>query len=53
MWFQSGVAVAVAVMYSGYSSDLTPSLGTSIGWGCNTKKTKKKKKKRKRNAFLN
>ena len=44
MWFQSGVAVAVAVMYSGYSSDLTPRLGTSIGWGCNTKKTKKKKK---------
>ena len=42
MWLRSGVAVAM--MWAGnYSSDLTPSLGTSIrrGWG-----SKKKGKKR-------
>ena len=47
MWLGSGVAVAV-VWAGSYSSDSTPSLGTSICRGCSPKKTKKKKKKRKR-----
>ena len=38
MWLGSGIAVAV-VKASGYSSDLTPSLGTSICQGCSPKKT--------------
>ena len=42
-WLGSGVAVAV-VQAGNYSSDLTPSLGTSICLGCSPKKTKKKKK---------
>ena len=38
----SGIAVAVAVaVASSYSSDLTPSLGTSICYGCGPKKEKK------------
>ena len=37
----SGVAVAV-VQASGYSSDWTPSLRTSLCCGCSPKKTKKK-----------
>ena len=47
----SGTAVAVvyttavAVVSSGYSSDLTPSLETSIYCGCGPKKTKKERKK--------
>ena len=45
-WLGSGVAGAVAKSGS-YSSDWTPSLGTSIRRGCGPKKTKKKKKKRK------
>ena len=44
MWLRSLVAVAVAEA-SGYSSDSTPSLGTSICSGCGPRKTKKKKKK--------
>ena len=40
----SGVAVAL-VWAGGYSSNLTPSLGTSIWRGCGPKKTKKKKEK--------
>ena len=37
-----GSCVAVAVVYAGsYSSDLTPSLGTSICHRCNPKKTNK------------
>ena len=40
MWLGSGVAVAV-VLASGYSSDYTPSLGTSI---CHKHSPKKKKK---------
>ena len=42
----SGIAVAV-VQAGGYSSDLTPSLGTSICHGYCPKKTKKRKKKKK------
>ena len=41
----SGVAVAVAVAVAGsYSSDQTPSLGSSICCGCGPKKTKDKKR---------
>ena len=47
MGLRSGVAVAV-VEAGSYSSDLTPSLGTSISCGCSTKKTKKKKEKKER-----
>ena len=50
----SRVAVALASA-SGYSSDWTPSLGTSLCRGSgprNSKKTKKKRKERKRKAFL-
>ena len=40
MWFGSNVAVAL--MWGGsYSSDWTPSLGTSICCGCGPKKQKK------------
>ena len=40
---QLGSCVAVAVVQaSSYSSDLTPSLGTSICHGCGPKKTRKK-----------
>ena len=42
MWLGSGVAMAVAYA-SGYSSDLTPSLGTSICHSFGPKKTGKKK----------
>ena len=46
-WVQDhGVAVAVAVA-SNYSSDLTPSLGTSICHRCIPTRPKKKKKKKK------
>ena len=38
MWLGSGVAVAL-VEASCYSSDLTHSLGTSICYGCGSKKT--------------
>ena len=41
----SGVAVAV-VKAGGYSSDLTPSLRTSIGRGSGTRKGKKTKNKK-------
>ena len=45
---QLGSCIAVAVVQAGScSSDLTPSLGTSIGHGYGPKKKKKKKKKRK------
>jgi len=43
MWLRSGVAVAVTEAGS-CSSDLTPSLGTSICCRCGSKKEKKKKK---------
>ena len=39
MWLRSHVTVAVV----SYSSDLTPSLGTSIHRRCGSKKTEKKK----------
>ena len=40
-----GSRTAVAVVYAGgYSSDWTPSLGTSICCGCSPKKTERKKK---------
>ena len=53
MWFRSGVAVAVAVAKaSGYSSNLTPSLGTSICRGCSPRKGKKKKKKKQNSIKL-
>ena len=42
MWLGSCVVVAV-VQASSYSSDSTPSLGTSICLGCSPKKKKKKK----------
>ena len=42
MWLRAGVVVAVA-QAGGYSSNLTPSLGTSIWLGCGSKKQKKKK----------
>ena len=41
MWLRSRVAVAV-VSAGSYSSDSTPSLGTSIYCGCSPKKTKRK-----------
>ena len=44
MWLESGVAVALAWAGS-YSSDLTPSLGTSIYRGYVPKRTKDKKTK--------
>ena len=47
MWLGPGVAVAVAVAGS-YSSNLIPSLVTSICHKCGLKKTKDKKKKKKR-----
>ena len=47
MQLRSGVAVAEAVA-SSYSSNSTPSLGTSICHRCRPKKTKKRKEKRKR-----
>ena len=40
MWLGSFVVVTVAVA-GGYSSDLTPRLGTSICLGCGPKKTKR------------
>ena len=49
MQLESGVAVAVA---GSYSSDSTPSLGTSICPGCGPQKTKKKKKKKKQNVSI-
>ena len=39
MWLGSHIAVAVA-QASDYSSDLTPSLGTSMCGGCGPKKRK-------------
>ena len=52
MWLESGVAVAVAVTGS-YSSDSTPSLGTSICHGSGPRKGKKTKiKKEKRGVPL-
>ena len=45
MWLRSGVAVAVASPGS-CSSDLTPSLGTSIRCRCSPKQMKEKKKER-------
>ena len=47
MWLGSRVAVAL-VKAGSYSSDSTPSLGTSICLWCCSKKPKKKKKKRER-----
>ena len=43
--FGSGMAVAQA---SGYGSNLTPSLETSIYHGCSPKKTKKKRERKKK-----
>ena len=45
MLLRSDIAVAVAQAGS-YSSDLTPSLGTYICYGCGPKKQKKKKMKK-------
>jgi len=47
MWLRSIVAMAV-VQASSCSSDLTPSLGTSICHRCSHKKEKKEKKKKER-----
>ena len=44
MQLRSGIAVAVAEA-GGYSSDGTPSLGTSTGRGCGPKKHKRQKQK--------
>ena len=42
-----GFSMAVAVVQpSSYSSNLTPSLGTSICCGCSPKKTKRKKERK-------
>ena len=46
MQLGSGIAMAVA-QASGYSSDQTPGLGTSICRGCSPKKTKDKTNKQK------
>ena len=46
MWLGSGVAVAV-VKAGSYSSDSTPSLGTSICCECGPKKTKNKNRREK------
>ena len=53
LWCRSqmhlGSCIAVAVVASSSSSDdSTPSLGTSICYGCNPKMKKKKKKKKKK-----
>ena len=45
MWFRSCVAVDVA-QASSYSSDMTPSLGTSICHRCGPKKQNKKQTKK-------
>ena len=45
MQLRSSTTVALAWANS-YSSDWTPSLGTSICRGCGTKKTKRQKKKK-------
>ena len=50
MWLGSRIAVAVAQAGS-YSSDLTPSPGTSVCHGCSPRKGQKTKKKKK-SAFL-
>ena len=52
LWYRSqtqlGSCVAVALAQAGdYSSDWTPSLGTSIYCGCSPKKTKRQKNKKK------
>ena len=50
MWLESHIAVAVAVAVAGScNSDLTPSLGTSICYGCGPKKQKKTKKQKTKN----
>ena len=56
LWCRSkirlGSCVAVAVVYAGsYSSDLTPSLGTSIYHGCDPKKQNKNRNTRMRNVI--
>ena len=45
MWLRSHIAVAV-VQAGSYSSNWTPSLGTSICLRCGPKKTKEKKRER-------
>ena len=52
MWLGSGVAVAVAQASGSYSSNLIPSLGTSIYGMCGPKKTKKEKKEKKRKVGM-
>ena len=48
MWLGSGVDVAVAVVWAGScSSDLTPSLGTSMHCRCGPRKKRKKEKRKK------
>ena len=48
LWWRSqmwlGSCIAVVVYAGSYSSDSTPSLGTSICWGCGPKKQKEKRK---------
>ena len=46
MWLRSGIAVAL-VQAGGYSSDLTPRLGSSICRGYGPKEQKQKQKKEK------
>ena len=49
MWLGSQFAVTVAVVYaSSCTSNLTPSLGTSVCHWCGPKKTKEKEKRKKR-----
>ena len=53
MQLRSGVAVSVSVAVAGnYSSDETPSLGTSMCHRYGPKKNKKKKKKKKTNKKI-
>ena len=48
-WLRSQVTVAVAAAQAGsYSSNSTPSLGTSVCCGCSPKKTKDKRQKKKK-----
>ena len=54
MWLGSGVAAAeVVAVASSYSSDLTPSLGTSTCSWCSLKKQEKKKERKKKRLIVN
>ena len=50
-WLRSCIAVAV-VQASSCSSNLTPSLGTSISCGCGPKKQKQKQTNKKKDGWM-